>query len=65
MSSKEEIIAAGIKAFPAVVGTTYAGYTLSEWAAIATIIYVVIQVTLLLQDRYWKIKDRKKNDRCS
>lgn len=36
------------KMIPAVSGVTYAGFTMNEWAALATIVYVLMQTILLL-----------------
>lgn len=43
-----DIAIAAAKMVPAVVGATYAGLTLSEWATILTIVYVFLQVVLLI-----------------
>lgn len=40
------------KVTPAIGGATFAGITLNEWVMIATLIYVVAQVGLLLP-KYW------------
>lgn len=39
-----------VKAAPAIVGTSYAlaGLTLSEWAALLTCVYVILQIILLI-----------------
>lgn len=44
---------AGVKAAPAIAGTLYAGLTMSEWAALLTALYVLLQIGLLLP-RYYK-----------
>ena len=41
------------KVVPAVVGATLYGLTLQEWVAVATLVYVVLQVGLLLP-KYWR-----------
>ena len=43
-----------IKAAPAIGGSIYAGLTLSEWAAAATIVYVVLQIIFLVWDKITK-----------
>lgn len=40
------------KMAPALGGAAYAGLTLNEWAALATLIYVLLQIGLLLP-KYW------------
>lgn len=47
------------KATPAVAGTTYSMLTLNEWVALATLLYIVLQVGVLLHKHYCFIKDRK------
>ncbi len=41
------------KTVPAIVGATLYGLTLQEWVGIATLIYVVLQIGLLLP-KYWR-----------
>lgn len=41
-----------VKMAPALGGATVAGLTMNEWAAVATIIYVLAQTGLLLP-KYW------------
>jgi hypothetical protein len=48
---KEEAASAVVKASPAIAG---AAMTLNEWVALATIVYVVLQVGLLLP-KYWRL----------
>ena len=45
-----------IKASPAVAGTLWSSLTLNEWVAIATLIYVALQIGLLLPKYYKHIK---------
>lgn len=45
---KQEIITQAAKAVPAIAGTTVASLTLNEWVAVATFIYVVIQIAFLI-----------------
>ena len=49
-----------VKAVPAIGGAAYAGITLNEWAAIATICYVIVQAAILIHKHYWAVQDRKK-----
>jgi orotate phosphoribosyltransferase len=41
------------RSVPAVVGTAIAGITLSEWVALATLGYIVIQAAYLLR-KWWR-----------
>jgi hypothetical protein len=49
----EEQIAVA-KTVPAIAGATIYGLTLQDWVAIATLVYVVLQVGLLMP-KYWKL----------
>jgi Phage holin T7 family, holin superfamily II len=49
----EEKIAAA-KVVPAIAGATIYGLTLQDWVAIATLVYVALQVGLLMP-KYWKL----------
>ena len=42
------------KAAPAIAGATIYGLTLQDWVAIATLVYVALQVGLLMP-KYWKL----------
>ena len=48
-----------LKAAPALVGAGFAGYTLNEWVAIVTIIYILLQAAYLL----WKWRREAKSKR--
>lgn len=50
----QETLAAGVRIAPAVGGAVWYSHTLTEWVAIITILYVVLQIGLLLP-RYLKI----------
>lgn len=43
-----------IKTAPAVAGATIYGLTLQDWVAIATLVYVGLQVGLLVP-KYWRL----------
>jgi hypothetical protein len=49
----EEKIAVA-KTAPAILGATIYGLTLQDWVAIATLVYVALQVGLLLP-KYWRL----------
>ena len=42
------------KTAPAIVGATIYGLTLQDWVAIATLVYVALQVGLLMP-KYWRL----------
>lgn len=42
------------KTAPAIVGATIYGFTLQDWVAIATLVYVALQVGLLMP-KYWRL----------
>jgi hypothetical protein len=42
------------KTAPAILGATLYGLTLQDWVAIATLVYVALQVGLLMP-KYWKL----------
>jgi len=48
------------KTVPAVIGATIYGLTLQEWVAVATLIYIALQVGLLLP-KYWRMFRRKQD----
>lgn len=50
---KNELATEALRATPAVAGTTYAALTLNEVVAIATGIYIVVQVAYLLR-KWWR-----------
>ena len=53
---KHDAIEQTIKAVPAVAGATIASFTLNEWVAIATLVYIIIQTAFLLWRWYREIK---------
>jgi len=50
--SEEQVTVAKIA--PAVAGATIYGLTLQDWVAIATLVYVALQVGLLVP-KYWRL----------
>lgn len=56
---KQETVEQSIKAAPAIGGASYAltDMPMSEWAALATIVYVVLQIILLLPKIFKMYKD--------
>lgn len=50
------------KAVPALIGATFAGLTLNEWVAIATLLYIILQAVYLVWKWRKQIKEGKKND---
>lgn len=42
------------KTAPAILGATIYGLTLQDWVAIATLVYVALQVGLLMP-KYWRL----------
>lgn len=53
---KHETAEQTLKALPAIGGTAIAGLTLNEWVAVATLIYVVLQIGFLI----WKWRQEAK-----
>lgn len=53
----KDVEQAALKITPAIGGTLWAGFTLNEWVAIITIIYVLLQIGLLLPKYYKHIKN--------
>ena len=53
MNQHDEIQSAAIKLAPAVGGATLSTLTLNQWVAIATLIYVILQIGTLLP-KYWR-----------
>jgi len=43
-----------VKTAPAIIGATIYGLTLQDWVAIATLVYVALQVGLLVP-KYWRL----------
>lgn len=58
--NKEELAPIAAKIAPAVGGTAYgfSNFTLNEMVALATLIYVILQIGLLLP-KYWSVFFRK------
>lgn len=59
------VVGEAAKALPplAVSTATYLGFTLQEWVYIATIIYTVIQIAVILNDKLIKpYLERRKKD---
>jgi disulfide bond formation protein DsbB len=57
MSTKAEIV---ISAPPvAVVGVTFLGYSLPEWAAIVTIVYTLFLLVRLVRNEWREFRDSK------
>lgn len=50
------------KTAPAIVGATIYGLTLQDWVAIATLVYVALQVGLLMP-KYWRLLFDWRKDR--
>ena len=42
------------KTAPAIAGATIYGFTLQDWVAVATLVYVALQVGLLMP-KYWRL----------
>lgn len=57
---RQESAVEAVKAAPAVVGTTYSMLTLNEWVAVATLLYIVLQVGVLVHKHYHFVKDKRK-----
>lgn len=55
---KQETLSEGFKAVPAIGGAAYYSMTLSNWVAIATITYIVIQTIILLHKHYYFVKEK-------
>lgn len=49
-----------IKAAPAAGGFVVYSLTLQEWVAIATLLYILVQIFILLHKHYHWIKNNKK-----
>lgn len=52
-SMKQEIHQEAVKSTIAVSGAGLSAMTLNEWVALATLIYIVLQIGLLIP-KYWK-----------
>lgn len=60
MDLKQETAEAALRATPAVGGAWYTAMTLNEWVALATLIYVLLQIGLLLPKYYAFLVERWK-----
>lgn len=61
----DSVAVAVVKAAPPVIITsitTLFGFTLNEWVAITTIIYVVLQSVFLVSDRLKKRRNKRRID---
>jgi uncharacterized membrane protein len=61
MEARQETITAAAKITPAIGGAAYTAMTLNEWVALATLVYVLLQIGLLVPKYYngfkaWKAK---------
>ena len=56
---KQETTFEGMKSLPALGGAAYYTLTLSNWVAIATIAYIVVQMAVLLHKHYYFVKEKK------
>ena len=54
---KQETVVAGAKVTPAIGGATWYGFTLNEWVGLATLLYVVLQIGLLIPKYVKLFKD--------
>ena len=59
MDLKNELSAATAKVTPAAAGSIYAGVTLNQAVAAATLIYIALQAGFLVYKWYWTHQDRK------
>ncbi|WP_225783324.1 hypothetical protein [Xenophilus sp. Marseille-Q4582] len=50
---KHDIAVESVKAAPAVAGAVAASLTLNEWVAVATGIYIVVQIAYLIR-KWWR-----------
>lgn len=55
------VIGEGVKALPPIVVTTatFIGFSLQEWVYIATLVYTVLQLFVLIRDKFWRKRGRK------
>ncbi|QDQ26696.1 hypothetical protein FNU76_10155 [Chitinimonas arctica] len=62
MTPNEDFGPAVVKATPAVGGWVLSGLTLNDWVAVATLLYLALQIVLLVPRylRWWRGKE--KND---
>lgn len=59
-------VAATAKVAPpiAVTGMQFAGYAVADWVMLLTLIYTVIQLGLLIWDRYKKFNAKKRDSKA-
>lgn len=50
----DDLTMAGLKALPAAGGVVVYSLTLSEWVAVVTIVYLLLQIGLLVP-KYWRV----------
>ena len=53
MKLRESVAQEALKGAPAVVGSVTAAMTLSEWVAVCTMAYVIVQLLYLLR-KWWR-----------
>lgn len=58
---QEEVLVAAVKVAPpvAITGMTLAGYPLADWLILATLVYTILQLLLLLEKRFLPRKPPK------
>lgn len=56
---KQDIIAEGARATPAIAGATYSMMTLNEMVALATLVYIILQALILAHKHYHWMKKNK------
>ena len=56
---KQDMSVETLKASPAVAGAAYSYLTLNEWVAIATFLYIIFQVIVLIHKHHWAMQDRR------
>lgn len=59
VTNTHDVVDATLKSTPAIAGAVWSlwGFTLQEWAAVATITYTLLMTLFLLIDRYKKWKE--------
>lgn len=60
---KTEITAQAVRGTPAIGGTLWAALTLNEWVAIATGVYILVQIAYLARKWWREEKDYKRGRR--
>lgn len=56
---REEVTDQTIRAIPAIGGAVTTALTLNEWVALATLLYIVLQIIILLHKHYYFVKTHK------